>query len=116
MARYRVSAVAKADISNILAKSAEQWGIAARRRYAALLMAAIRIVADDPENASARRRNELIPGIRSFHIRHAKRRTSTVRTPVHVIYYRPIRTGLIEIVAVLHERMEPRRHLGSSSG
>jgi toxin ParE1/3/4 len=34
-----------------------------------------------------------------------------VRRPVHVIYYRLARDGVIEIVRVLHERMEPSRHL-----
>jgi toxin ParE1/3/4 len=30
---------------------------------------------------------------------------------VHVLYYRVLAPGLIEIVRVLHERMEPSRHL-----
>jgi plasmid stabilization system protein ParE len=30
---------------------------------------------------------------------------------VHVLYYRAVAPGLIEIVRVLHERMEPRWHL-----
>jgi toxin ParE1/3/4 len=36
-----------------------------------------------------------------------------VRRPVHVLYYRLIRPGLVEIVRVLHERMEPSRHIGA---
>jgi hypothetical protein len=31
--------------------------------------------------------------------------------PVHVLYYRVAQKGVIEIVRVLHERMEPSRHL-----
>jgi len=31
---------------------------------------------------------------------------------VHVLYYRTAAPGLIEIVRVLHERMEPSRHIG----
>jgi len=34
-----------------------------------------------------------------------------VRRPVHVLYYRIAQKGVIEIVRVLHERMEPSRHL-----
>ena len=34
-----------------------------------------------------------------------------VRRPVHVLYYRVAKKGVIEIVRVLHERMEPSRHL-----
>jgi toxin ParE1/3/4 len=35
-----------------------------------------------------------------------------VRGPVHVLYYRVVRPDLVEIVRVLHERMEPSRHIG----
>jgi plasmid stabilization system protein ParE len=31
---------------------------------------------------------------------------------VHVLYFRPIMPELIEIVRVLHERMEPARQIG----
>lgn len=36
MARYRLSRPAQADLTHILVTSAERWGIAARRRYAAV--------------------------------------------------------------------------------
>jgi len=32
-------------------------------------------------------------------------------SPVHVLYYRVAEEGVIEIIRVLHERMEPHRHL-----
>ena len=35
-----------------------------------------------------------------------------MRKPAHVLYYRILDLGLIEIVRVLHERMEPSRHIG----
>ena len=34
-----------------------------------------------------------------------------VRRPVHVLYYRVAQKGVIEIVRVLHEKMDPNRHL-----
>jgi len=60
-----------------------------------------------------RAHDELLPGVRSFHVRHAKRmkRSLSVKSPVHMVYYRVIRPGLIEVIGVLHERMEPSRHL-----
>jgi plasmid stabilization system protein ParE len=36
-----------------------------------------------------------------------------VKQPVHVNYYRVIRPGVIEIVRILHERMEPSGRLGA---
>jgi len=77
----------------------------------------MRKVAADPEGPATRERAELMPGIRSFHIRHARGSDpeARVRRPAHVLYYRIIRAGLIEIVRVLHDRMEPNRHLGAIS-
>jgi toxin ParE1/3/4 len=113
MARYRLSPLAEADLASILATSRRGWGAEGRRRYAALLAAVMRRVAAEPEGPATRERAELRPGIRSFHLRYARGEDpkGRVRRPVHVLYYRGVEPGLIEIVRVLHERMEPSRHL-----
>ena len=118
MARFRLSRPAQADLAHILATSAERWGIEARRRYAAILTAAMRKVADDPQGPMTRDRGELLPGIRSFHIRHARGGDAerNVRRPAHVLYYRAVASSLVEIVRVLHERMEPSRHVAAEDG
>jgi len=117
MARFRISRPAEADIANILAASAQHWGIAGRRRYAAVLAAAMRSVAAVPEGPLTRDRTELLSGLRSFHLRHAHSNEpgAKVRSPVHLLYYRVAGPDLIEIVRVLHERMEPSLHLGAGS-
>jgi toxin ParE1/3/4 len=84
MARFRLSGPARADVAHILATSAERWGVETRRRYAAILAAAMRKVAADPKGPA---------------------------THKHILYYRVIVPGLVEIVRVLHDRMEPSRHL-----
>jgi toxin ParE1/3/4 len=73
----------------------------------------MRQIAAEPEGPVTRGRDELRPGIRSLHLRHARNADSEgkVKRPVHVLYYRVITPDLIEIVRVLHERMEPSRHL-----
>jgi toxin ParE1/3/4 len=113
MARFRLSRLAQADFTHILANSAERWGIQGRRRYAAILAAAMRKVAAAPEGPTTRARSELAPGLRSFHIRYARPEdpNAKVRRPVRILYYRLITPELIEIVRVLHERMESGRHL-----
>ena len=117
MARFRLSRPAQADLAEILATSAERWGIEGRRRYAALLATAMRKVAANPEGPATRDRAELLPGLRSFHTRHARNDDpeTQVRKPVHVIYYRVVQAGMIEIVRVLHDRMEPSQHLGTAA-
>jgi toxin ParE1/3/4 len=116
MARFRLSQLARADLAQILATSVERWGIDGRRRYAAVLAAGMRKVAAEPEGPTTRDRVELSRGIRSFHLRHAPagKTEAEVRGPVHVLYYRVVRPGLVEIVRVLHERMEPSRHIGEA--
>jgi toxin ParE1/3/4 len=113
MAQFRLARPTQIDLANILSTSAEQWGAEGQQRYAAVLAAAMRQVAAEPEGPLTRKRPDLRSGIRSFHVRHARRsaETAKVRKPVHVLYYRVARQGVIEIVRVLHERMEPNRHL-----
>jgi toxin ParE1/3/4 len=112
-ARYRLSDPAKSDIASVLRASAAMHGIEARIRYRGLLTAALRRIAADPHGLSTVDRGGLFAGLRSLHIRHsrAESREAPVREPVHVIYYRVAEPGLIEIVRVLHERMEPSRHM-----
>lgn len=73
----------------------------------------MRQVADEPEGPLRKKRPDLRSGIRSFHVRHASRSAEgvKVRRPVHVLYYRVAKQGVIEIIRVLHERMDPSRHL-----
>jgi toxin ParE1/3/4 len=115
MARFRVSLLARADLAQILATSVERWGIEGKRRYAAVLAAGMRKVAAEPEGPTTRDRVELSRGIRSFHLRNARagKAEAQVRRPVHILYYRAVRPGLVEIVRVLHEHMEPSRHIGA---
>jgi len=117
MARFRLARPAQIDLANILATSAERWGTEGRQRYAAVLAAAMRQVADEPEGPLTKKRPELRSGIRSFHVRYTRRSAegARVRRPVHVLYYRVAQEGVIEIVRVLHEKMDPSRHLDELS-
>ena len=113
MARYRLSGPAQLDVTHILATSAELWGLDARRRYEITLATAMRKVAADPRGPTTRERKDLSPSIRSFHIRYARSAEAgeRVNRPVHILYYRVIGPELVEIVRVLHDRMDPARHL-----
>jgi toxin ParE1/3/4 len=77
----------------------------------------MRRVAADPKGALAFDRADLVADIRSFHIRHSRdeSREGPVASPVHVIFYRMVQPGVIEIARVLHERMEPKRHIGPNA-
>jgi len=117
MARFRLSGLAQIDVAHILDTSAEQWGTDARRRYAITLAAAMRKVAADPLGTMTQNRNDLARGIRSFHIRYARSTEASekVNRPVHILYYRVIGPEFVEIVRVLHDRMDAPRHLTTIS-
>lgn len=117
MARFRLSGPAQADLRRIVAASFERWGLEASRRYSAILTAAMSQIASDPSGRLTRDRSDILPGVRSFHIRHAHARNlaARVKNPAHILYYRAVGPGLIEIVRVLHDRMEPRLHLTPDS-
>src|SRR3546814_2280695 len=89
-------------------------GIEARRRYRGLLTAALRRVAAGPQGAATLDRSDISIGLRSLHIRHSRSesREARVGEPVHVIFYRTLKLGVVEVVRVLHDRMEPSRHVG----
>ena len=111
MARFRLSEPAKADIAAVLRRSEELHGKDARIRYRAYLAAAMRRVAAEPDGPSTLDRAALVQGLRSFHIRHSRDESheTAVANPVHIVFYRAVEPGIIEVVRVLHERMEPQR-------
>jgi toxin ParE1/3/4 len=110
MARVRVAGPAQTDLASILAASAERWGDRGRARYARLLAGAMRLVATAPDGPTTRDRSDLLEGIRSLHLRHVPGKHG-VSKPVHVLYYRVAGPDVVEIVRVLHQRMEPSRHV-----
>jgi len=116
MAGYRLSAAAQADIVAILAWHQEQFGEAARSRYEALVVAALRDIAIEAHRGSSIERPELGKGIRSWHLRlsreRARTKTGMVRRPRHFLIYRK-EDDLIVIGRVLHDAMELAKHLDS---
>ena len=113
MSRYRLSDPARADIAMVLRTSETIHGVEARIRYRALLTAAMRRIAAHPEGLSTLDRSEVWDGVRSFHIRHSRIESgeTPVSNPVHVIFYRAVAPGVVGILRVLHERMEPGLHI-----
>jgi toxin ParE1/3/4 len=113
--RFRVSKLAQSDLARILTASESRWGAEGRRRYAALIEAAMRQVGDEPEGVATRDRNALHRGTRSLHLKYVRAGSSEakVKNPVHILYYRSVHPELVEIIRVLHERMDPNLHIGA---
>jgi toxin ParE1/3/4 len=94
---YVLSPCARGDLSEIWDYSAAQWGAAQADRYIRLIAAACAVL------AAGRITGRSADAIRSGYLRHA--------IGSHVLFYRTHESGGIEIVRVLHRRMDIERHL-----
>lgn len=112
MNRYRLSHAAQADIVAILAWSHEQFGEEARLRYEALISAAIRDVAVQPEGPGSTPRAELGDGVFSWHLAQSRNRSTggVVHSPRHFLICR-FDGAVVVVGRVLHDSMELRRHI-----
>lgn len=104
MPRYRagkaiqISDPAKRDLVQIGAHSQKEWGKRQKSKYLADIKAKFFDLRDTPGMGTDRR--DMDEGLRSH------------PAGKHVIYYRETKRHLV-IVRVLHQNMEPERHLGS---
>ena len=103
--RIRLGATAELDFANILKWTTETFGARQSRAYRDTLVQAIGELAGGSDVAGAKARDEIIPGLHTLHVARHGRRGS------HFLMYRAAATNTIEIVRILHDRMDLRRHL-----
>lgn len=111
MTGYRLTRLAAADLADILRDTARRFGPRQRDAYAALIEAAALRIAANPARPASRPRPDLAPALRSYHVEAAAGRTGAA---VHVLYYLP--GPPVIIVRILHERMDPTRHVRDGDG
>lgn len=97
MTGYVLTPRARRDLSEIWDCSAAQWGAAQADRYIRLIAAA------GDALATGRAKGRSAEAIRPGYFRQ------TVGS--HVLFYRARKRGGIEIVRILHQRMDVARHL-----
>lgn len=105
--RVRLSAAAELDFANIIKWTVDNFGALQARIYRDLLDQAIDELTGGPEAMGSRRRNEIMQGLRTLHIARRGRRGR------HFLAYFTAAEQTIEIVRILHERMDLPRHLPS---
>jgi toxin ParE1/3/4 len=116
MPRLRLTGSAKRDIAHLLDWSLERFGLTGRRRYEALVEAALLDIAQNPHRAGSREEPQLGPGLRIYHIRlsrdRAKEAGRGVRSPRHILLYRSVpEHDIVVVLRVLHDAMDIVRHL-----
>lgn len=101
--RIRLGAEAKQDFVRILTRTRGTFGPAQVDIYAATLRAALTALEDGQELLGSVARDEIQPGLRTWHVARGKRRGR------HFIMYRA-GAGVIEVVRILYDGMELARH------
>ena len=95
MTSYRLSGQAQASLRGIYAYSIETFGKRRAKRYLESIRQKLQALPDTP---GVSLRDDVRPGYRS------------VRVESHVIFFR-VNDSQIEILDVLHRRMDPSEHL-----
>ncbi|MFO1465651.1 MAG: type II toxin-antitoxin system RelE/ParE family toxin [Steroidobacteraceae bacterium] len=94
--RFVLTPRAAADLDDIWDYTADRWGLDQTETYTRQLAKDIQTVADKPSRG--RQCDEVRAGYRKY------------PSGSHVLFYRLTDDG-IDIVRILHERMDPERHI-----
>jgi toxin ParE1/3/4 len=94
---FSLTEAAKADLKSVAAYTQRKWGKDQRRNYAKQFDDAFHMLAERPEAGAAC--DSIKAGYRKF------------PNGSHVIFYRHLSNTEIEIVRILHKRMDPARQL-----
>ena len=106
--RVRLGAAAEVDFANILKWTTENFGSRQSRVYRDALVQAIGELGGGPNVAGSRARDEIMAGLRTLHVARRGRRGS------HFLMYRVAPKNTVEIVRILHDRMDLWRHVPSA--
>ncbi|MCA1783497.1 MAG: type II toxin-antitoxin system RelE/ParE family toxin [Dermatophilaceae bacterium] len=96
MSAYRLTPAAQRDLSSIWDYTQQRWDMRQAEKYILEVRAVIERIAADPDRGRAC--EEIRAGYRRYGIGS------------HVVFYME-RTEGIDIVRILHQRMDPMRHL-----
>ncbi|MFA5701895.1 MAG: type II toxin-antitoxin system RelE/ParE family toxin [Advenella sp.] len=97
MSRYILSSKAVLDLSDIWDYSAEQWGVVQADRYIRSIHEACQLLASGK-----------LKGTSADFIRAGYRKQIV---GMHLLFYRMTVDGVIDVVRILHQRMDVGRHL-----
>lgn len=93
--QFRISRAARQDLLRIGRFTERRWGKAKRNHYLGQLDEAFALISENDSIGNSR--DEIFTGYRKF------------PEGSHVIYYRV--TDMVEIIRILHERMDPDSNL-----
>ena len=95
---YKLTPLSKVHLKQIWTYTCNIWGEKQALKYTSSIKGALTYLVDNPDCGKSR--DEINNSLKSYRVEH------------HYIYYF-IESDQIKIVGILHERMEPSRHLKS---
>lgn len=100
------------DLSEILAHSERQFGMAATGRYAKLIERALRDLLQDPERPGTSTRPGLASDVRLYHLSFSRVRAQAdrVNSPRHFILYR-FTEKHVQFARLLHDSRDLNQHV-----
>ena len=104
---YRLTRTAEHQIDALLLDSARNHGLEAAGRYGQLILTAMAALGEEPHLIGSVEVARL-PGIRAYPTSLARRRVEPARrvaSPRHLVIYRLAADGMVEILALVHDRM-----------
>jgi len=117
MRKPKLTDSAQADLEDILAWSEIRFGELSRQRYEALITAALLDIALDPARPGSTTHPKYGFAVRSWHLRlsraHVPIGVRVVQNPRHKLFYRVVQEDTVWVGRILHEKMDPARHLSS---
>jgi toxin ParE1/3/4 len=108
-----VARAARDDLEDILEWTTSAFGNIGRKRYEALIQAALTDLAANPSRTGIRQRSDIGKGICTYHLSSSRKRASTstqVAKPRHLIFFR-VNANVIQILRLLHDTMDFAQHL-----
>lgn len=102
----RLVAASEWDYQEVIKRSAQDFGPLQAEVYAQTLALAIDALRKKgPKAIGVKEREEIGPGIFTLHAARSKRKAS------HFLVFRVLETRTIEILRILHDRMDLARHI-----
>ena len=98
MPKYKLTNKAVSDLSDIWNFTFENWNEKQADKYYKTILKEFRAIAQDPEKG--RSYEKLLLNLRGSNINK------------HIIFYRILEHGIVEIERILHEGMDLKRHFG----
>ncbi|MDI9349255.1 MAG: type II toxin-antitoxin system RelE/ParE family toxin [Candidatus Symbiobacter sp.] len=108
-----ISPLARKDLAGIHNRTKQIWGKDAANRYSDLIDLGLKNLQNNPNQMGVRIEKEIKLNLYSYPLRNVNQKplAGKVKSPRHVIYYQISEPNVIQILRILHDKMDVGSHL-----